>query len=253
MKLDVNWSSCIKETVERIEIFNYKNQEHFQEFVKLSDQNNELKALFTQDEEDLEVSANKWLKVVNKMISQSFSKVRIKKGKINPELDCLLQKKEQLKGKLAVSENDDDIGKSIELEDDIEKVSQQISDICSDKNKQMVDDFIGDFDFGNKGFNQVKTWGLKNRLAPKNVIDPPAAKKNSRGDLVTGRKELENLYLDTYTARLTPNEISEDLQELKNLKEYLFSLNKRLAETEKSKVVMHMVMSMNSTNMQVLT
>ena len=33
-------------------------------------------------------------------------------------------------------------------------------------------------------------------------------------------------------ARLTPNPISEDLQELKNLKEYLFSLRKRLAEKE---------------------
>ena len=53
--------------------------------------------------------------------------------------------------------------------------------------------------------------------------------------MLPAEKELENLYLDTYTARLTPNEISEDLQELKNLKEYLFSLNKRLAETEKSK------------------
>ena len=85
MKLNVNWSSDIKETAERVEIFNFKNQEHFQEFVKLSNQNVDLKALFTHDDEDLEVSAKKWLKSVNKMISQSFSKVRIKKGKINPE------------------------------------------------------------------------------------------------------------------------------------------------------------------------
>ena len=64
------------------------------------------------------------------------------------------------------------------------------------------------------------------------MIDPPAAKKDSSGKLVTDRKELENLYLETYKTRLTPNPISEDLQELKNLKEYLFSLRKRLAEKE---------------------
>ena len=149
------------ETAERVEIFNFKN-------------------LFTHDDEDLEVSAKKWLKSVNKMISQSFSKVRIKKGKINPELECLLQKKEHLKANLAVCENNDDIEKCIKLEDEIENVSQQISDICSDKNKKLVDDFIGDFDFSLSGFNQVKTWNLKNRLAPKNVLGPPARPPQSR-------------------------------------------------------------------------
>ena len=71
------------------------------------------------------------------MISQSFSKVRIKKGKINPELECLLQKKEHLKADLAVCENNDDIEKCIKLEDEIENVSQQISDICSDKKQKI--------------------------------------------------------------------------------------------------------------------
>ena len=113
--------------------------------------------------------------------------------KINPEVESLLQRKEELKADLAVSEN-------LEV------------------------------------FNQIKTWGLKKKLAPKNVIDSlPAAKKNSEGVLITGRKELKDLYLETYKARLAPNDISEDLVELKKLKEYLFSLRKRLAETERSK------------------
>ena len=90
----------------------------------------------------------------------------------------------------ACSENDDDIEKSIKLEDDFEKLSQQISDICSDKNKQLVDDFIGDFDLGLKAFNQVKTWGLKNRLAPKNVMDPPAAKRIPKVNLLLKGKSL---------------------------------------------------------------
>ena len=183
----------------------------------------------------MEVSAKKWLRTVNRIISLSFSKVRIRKGKINPEVESLLQRKEYLKAELAVSENDDDIEKCVELEDDIEKISQKISDICSDKNKKIVDEYIGDIDSSPDGFNQIKTWGLKKKLSPKNVIDPPAAKKNSEGVLITGRKELKVLYLETYKARLTPNDISEDLVELKKLKEYLFSLRKRLAESERSK------------------
>ena len=66
------------------------------------------------------------------------------------------------------------------------------------------------------------------------AIDPPAAKKNSDGNLVTGKTELEKLYLETYVERLKPNQISEDLIELKDLKEYLFSVRKRLAEKETS-------------------
>ena len=87
----------------------------------------------------------------------------------------------------------------------MENLSQQISELCSDKNRQIVEDYIGDYDSGLEGFNQIKTWSLKKRLAPKNIIDPPAAKKNSAGELVTDRKELENLYLETYKTRLAPN------------------------------------------------
>ena len=72
--------------------------------------------------------------------------------------------------------------------------------------------------------------GIKEKLAPKNVIDPPAAKKDASGNLITDRNSIENLYLETYRARLTPNKISEDLVELKSLKEYLFSIRKLLAE-----------------------
>ena len=105
---------------------------------------------------------------------------------------------------------------------------------CSDKNRKIVEEFIGEFDSGLEGFDQIKTWALKKRLAPKNVIDPPAAKKDETGSLVTDRKELENLYLETYKSRLTPNNMSEDLEELKSLKEYLFSIRRQLAKREVS-------------------
>ena len=100
------------------------------------------------------------------------------------------------------------------------------------KNKKILKDFIGDYDTGMESFNQIKTWALKKRLAPRKIIDPPAAKKDALGNLVTKRNELENLYLETYKARLSPNPMAEDLEELKELKEYLFKLRKRLAEKE---------------------
>ena len=77
--------------------------------------------------------------------------------------------------------------------------------------------------------SQPKTWKLKKRLAPKNTIDPPAAKKDKFGNLVTDKDGLEALYLETYIDRLKPNKIADGLEELKDLKEYLFKLRLKYA------------------------
>ena len=49
-----------------------------------------------------------------------------------------------------------------------------------------------------EGFSQIKTYSLKNRLCPKNTLDPPSAKRNSDGILVSDQEELKTLYLETY-------------------------------------------------------
>ena len=46
------------------------------------------------------------------------------------------------------------------------------------------------------GFNQVKTWGLTKKLCPKNTLDPPSAKKNKDGNLVSDKDALEKLYIE---------------------------------------------------------
>ena len=96
-----------------------------------------------------------------------------------------------------VAENGDNHEKTESLHKEIEHVSEQISKFCSDKNKKILKDFIGDYDTGMESFNQIKTWALKKRLAPRNIIDPPAAKKDALGNLVTKKNELGNLYLET--------------------------------------------------------
>ena len=65
---------------------------------------------------------------------------------------------------------------------------------------------------------------LKKKLAPKNKIDPPSAKRNAAGQLVTNKTELEELYLDTYVQRLTPNPAKKDLEEIVKFKDILFNM-----------------------------
>ena len=64
----------------------------------------------------------------------------------------------------------------------------------------MVEEYLGSQDDAIEGFNQPKTW----KLAPKNTFDPPAAKKDRFGNLVTDKKGLEDLYLETRAERTSP-------------------------------------------------
>ena len=49
-------------------------------------------------------------------------------------------------------------------------------------------------------------------------------KKDPKGNLITDKRLLEKLYLDTYVDRLKPNRIAPCLENLEKLKEYLFQL-----------------------------
>ena len=75
-----------------------------------------------------------------------------------------------------------------------------------------------------EGFTQTKVWSLKKKLAPKASIDPPSAKRDKDGKLVTNKSELEQLYLDTYVQRLTPNPVKEGMEEIVKLNDTLFNL-----------------------------
>ena len=130
---------------------------------------------------------------------------------------------------LSKNELDEDIIGAEEVRGQLNNVIEEIAKICCDKNKKTVEEYLGNQDDAIEGFSQPKTWKLKKKLAPKNTIDPPAAKKDKFGNLVTDKKGLEALYLETYKDRLKPNKIADGLEELKSLKEYLFELRLKYA------------------------
>ena len=72
------------------------------------------------------------------------------------------------------------------------------------------------------------------KLTPKKWNDPPAAKKDEDGNLVTDPKDLESLYLKTYKHRLTPNTVLKEFEELKYLKEYLLELQLDIAKSKRT-------------------
>ena len=107
--------------------------------------------------------------------------------------------------------------------------------MCAEKNRKLVQDHLGKEDNSIEGFSQAKTWALRKKLCPKNTMEPPAAKKDEHGNLVTNKAQLENLYLKTYQERLKPNQIKPSLQEVEYLKEYLFEIRLKLARNISSR------------------
>ena len=224
-----SWKSVVKN--KREEIYNYNDEEGFQRFVKETSTNAALKHCFDDENEDIDESSKRWLKVVNDIIRKSFKKIRIGKHKINPVLENLFQKKEHLMKNLSKKEQDDDFKGVEETKDNINYVTEEIAKLCCEKNKKIVEEYLGKQDDVLEGYSQPKTWKLKKKLAPKNTFDPPAAKKDKAGNLVTDKEGLENLYIETYKDRLQPNKIADGLEDLKSLKEYLFKLRMKHSST----------------------
>ena len=133
----------------------------------------------------------------------------------------------ELIAKFANLENDEKVE---ELTIAAEGISEKISELCADKNRAIVKEHIGIKDDSIEGFSQLKAWEMKKRLCPKNTLDAPSAKKDKFGNLVTEKEALEKLYIETYVERLKPNTMTEGLEYLEKLKNYLFELRYNIAK-----------------------
>ena len=184
-EINQEWNSSTKQMETRQEILNYKNKEDFDTFVKLTSDSEDLRACFNDDTEDLETSSKKWLKSLKIILKASFSKLRIKKGALNPKLQLLFQKKETLKSLIAKLENENKFEEIVEHQDSLDSIEEKIGNICANNNKIIVDEHLGRTEDTIEGYSQAKTWRLTKKLSPKNSIDPPFAKKDNNGDLIT--------------------------------------------------------------------
>ena len=65
-------------------------------------------------------------------------------------------------------------------------------------------------------------WKLKAKLLPR-PRDPPMAKNDLHGNLITTKGALKKLYLDTYVYRLRNREMKSDFKDILELKTLLWS------------------------------
>ena len=92
--------------------------------------------------------------------------------------------------------------------------------MCATRNAATVKEYINSVQLDGN-FSQLKLWKLKQKLCPK-TCDPPMAKKDENGTLITAPNTLKSLYVRTYQNRLKNREMKDELMDIYFLKEELW-------------------------------
>ena len=112
------------------------------------------------------------------------------------------------------------LGQTI-VQQQIENIEEEISRKISDRNASRISEQMAELNVGDGKFCSNGMWKLKSKLCPKEH-DPPMAKKDTDGNLVTSPDLLKNLYLDTYKYRLRHRKIESKYQDVLILKNQLW-------------------------------
>ena len=211
-------------TVMRREIFDFKDEESQQKFFKMTNNSEKLRNCF-QETTTPKAATDKFFKTLNDTFHLAFKKIRIRSSKtVSTSRKDKIEEKMLIKSDLEKVVNDTCC--RIESETAklrLEQVELEIYEIISSNNAKVVTDQITCLDTLDGKFNQIGMWKVKKKICPR-PKDPPTAKKDDFGNLITAPSALKKLYLQTYKTRLQHREINECYQDIKALKTELWDL-----------------------------
>ena len=205
-KFKISWQSSDKQ--EKNEIYNLKNKEGQVKFKKETSNANYLSSAFDDETEDINKSANRFIKRLNKLIHKCFNRIRIT-YKTDKNTDELYEKWRQLQGK------DDPKAK-----EDLKTIESELADKIKE-NYNKIENETNKYDCDDGGFHSGKLWNLKKHLFPKHR-DPPTAMKDDAGNLLTSSDEINELALKKLAIeRLRNRPIKIGLEEMKEKKTFV--------------------------------
>ena len=112
------------------------------------------------------------------------------------------------------------------IEQKIEDIEQILALKIADKNAKNISEQISDFTLGDGSFSHIGFWKVKSRIVP-GKSNPPMAKRDAEGNLVTSPENLRALYLETYRKRLKHRKIDSKYEDIEIMKNELW--NRRLS------------------------
>ena len=102
------------------------------------------------------------------------------------------------------------------------------------KTEKKVFDNFGELSNTDGTTNMNGIWGLKRKMFPKNSESLPISKRNSGGRLISSKKELMTLYLESFKHQLRHRPIKGNFVYLKQLKEKLYTQRLEIAKNRKT-------------------
>ena len=205
----------------RTEIFQFKCEESKRKFYEETSSNSRLSSCFSSSH-DFESGANKFFKLLNRLFHKCFKKIRIRTGSRKPAGDDSIQGKLKLRTELKVfiTNNKCKIAEQI-AKSRLEKIESELAAESAANNAKFVKDIVQNVETSEGKFSNSGFWKIKQRFVPGSV-DPPMAKHDKHGNIVTAPSALKNLYIETYKERLKQREMKLDLLDVYCLKTELW-------------------------------
>ena len=227
-----NLKFCRKVLKPRIEMFNFKVKANQEAFLDETSATNNLSASFVKGRSFLH-NSNKFITNLNSVFHNCFRKIRIIPGVCNKYGEETLQGliKQKMILKRDASNCNDKQEKDI-IEKKLEEVEQHLKDKFSERAADVIKEHIESIKVSEEKFSQTGFWKLKQKFSPRS-LDPPMAKIDENGLIVTSPMLLKALYLKTYQHRLRARKIKDDLLDIFFLKQELWE--SRLNELLKKK------------------
>ena len=205
----------------RTEFFQFKCEESKMKFYEETSSNSRLSSCFSSSH-DFESGANRFFKLLNRLFHKCFKKIRIKTGSKKSAGDDTLQGKLKLRTELKVflTNNKCRIAEQI-AKSRLEKIESELAGESAANNAKFVKDILENVETSEGKFSHSGFWKIKQRLVPGSV-DPPMAKHDKNGNIITAPVALKNLYIETYKERLKQREMKTDLLDVYCLKTELW-------------------------------
>ena len=182
-RLKMTWS---KEEVPQEEaMFNLKNKECQKTFKKETSKADMLSKVF-EEEKDLDIATEKFMKKLNKTLHKCFKKVKVKKDKVSETEEGLYNRWKSLKDK-------EDSKSRAEKEE----IEEELAEEYLDKIRKASNNI----DCAEGGNVSGEIWKLKKHIFPKSR-DPPTAMMDEDGILVTNKEDIKDMAIKAYEHRL---------------------------------------------------
>ena len=206
----------------RKEFYQFKNPEDKKNFREETSSSCELSSCFNNGE-DFKFCANLFFQTLKKKIHKCFKKVRIKSGNIRQLGDQAIQEKLKMRSELKflLRNSECKLGKHI-AGNKLEDLEDEIVEASAAKNAEVVKEHIGSIESLDGQFSQLGWWKLKQKITPSGT-DPPMAKRDIQGNIITAPEALKTLYLDTYKKRLRQREMAPEYLDIYFLKSELWA------------------------------